>query len=111
MSKFQKKEITKICEQNSHTPILKQNHLKDSCKNTRNQSFKKHIHVILGIDPGTLITGYGIIKTDLQSYTPLDFGCIRPHKKLSLYTRYALIYEGLEHLLDQYTVEAVSIET
>ncbi|QVL57646.1 MAG: crossover junction endodeoxyribonuclease RuvC [Simkaniaceae bacterium] len=67
--------------------------------------------IILGIDPGTRITGYGIIETDLRTYTPIDFGCIRPPAKLSLHERYALIHEGIEHLLDQYAIEAVSVET
>ena len=34
--------------------------------------------IILGIDPGTRITGYGIIKSEQSVSTPLDFGCIRP---------------------------------
>jgi crossover junction endodeoxyribonuclease RuvC len=75
----------------------------------KNMSRKKHI--ILGIDPGTRITGYGVIETDLLSFTPLDFGCIRPSLKLSLHERYAIIHEGIEHILDSYPIEAVSIET
>lgn len=67
--------------------------------------------IILGIDPGTRVTGYGIIETDLRSYIPLEFGCIRPSTKLSLHERYALIHEGIEHLLDKYAVEALSVET
>ena len=67
--------------------------------------------IILGIDPGTRVTGYGIIETDLRTYTPIDFGCIRPPPKLSLHERYALIHEGIEHLLDLYPIEAVSVET
>ena len=68
-------------------------------------------HIILGIDPGTRITGYGVIETDLRSFTPLDFGCIRPPPKLSLHERYGIIHEGIEHILDSYPIEAVSIET
>ncbi len=67
--------------------------------------------IILGIDPGTRATGYGVIETDLRTYTPLDFGCICPSPKLSLHERYALIHEGIEHLLDLYPIEALSVET
>lgn len=67
--------------------------------------------IILGIDPGTRVTGYGIIETNLRTYSPLDFGCIRPSLKLSLHERYALIHEGIEHLLDLYDIAAVSVET
>jgi crossover junction endodeoxyribonuclease RuvC len=75
----------------------------------KNMRSKKHI--ILGIDPGTRITGYGVIETDLSSFEPLDFGCIRPSQKLSLHERYLAIHDGIEHLLDTYSIEAVSIET
>ena len=68
-------------------------------------------HIILGIDPGTRITGYGVIETDLSSFEPLDFGCIRPSQQLSLHERYLEIHDGIEHLLDTYPIEAVSIET
>ncbi|MBF5058752.1 crossover junction endodeoxyribonuclease RuvC [Candidatus Neptunochlamydia vexilliferae] len=67
--------------------------------------------IILGIDPGTRITGYGVIETDLRTYTPLDYGCIRPPTTLSLHERYGLIHEGIEHLLETYPIEAVSLET
>lgn len=72
---------------------------------------KQKKSIILGIDPGTRVTGYGLIETDLFHYTPIDFGCIRPPTSLSLHERYALIHEGIEHLLDQYPVEALSVET
>ncbi|MCB1109852.1 MAG: crossover junction endodeoxyribonuclease RuvC [Chlamydiia bacterium] len=68
-------------------------------------------HIILGIDPGTRITGYGVIATDLRSFEALDFGCIRPSPKLSLHERYQAIHEGVQHLLETYPIEAVSIET
>lgn len=66
---------------------------------------------ILGIDPGTRITGYGIIETDLHSYLPLDYGAIRPPPRLPLYERQLIIHEGIVHLLDKYPIEAVAIES
>lgn len=71
----------------------------------------KKKHVILGIDPGTRITGYGVIETDSHTFTPLDYGCIRPPAKLPLHERYCIIHEGIEHLLDQYPIEAVAVES
>ena len=68
-------------------------------------------HIILGIDPGTRVTGYGVIQTDLTSFEPLDFGCIRPSLKLSLHERYLAIYERIDHLLNVYPIEAVATET
>lgn len=72
---------------------------------------KEKKYVILGIDPGTRVTGYGVIETNLRTYSPLDFGCIRPPATLSLHERYVVIHEGIEHLLDTYPIEAVSVET
>lgn len=71
----------------------------------------KKKYIILGVDPGTQTTGYGIIETDLHTYTPLDYGCIRPPKKLTLHEKYGAIHEGIEHILDLYPIDAFAIET
>jgi len=44
--------------------------------------------IILGVDPGTIITGYGVIKASLNKEIPLDYGCIRPPVKLPLHERH-----------------------
>ena len=71
----------------------------------------KKKHIILGIDPGTRKTGYGIIETDLYTFHPHDYGCICPPPKLPLHERYCIIHEGIEHLLDTFPIEAVSVES
>ena len=68
-------------------------------------------HVILGIDPGTRITGYGVLKTNGYTFESLDFGCIRPPTKLSLHERYCIIHESIEHLLESFPIDSVSVET
>lgn len=67
--------------------------------------------VILGIDPGTRITGYGIIRQIKGNAIPLDFGCIRPPSTLAISKRYLIIFEAIELLMDQYCPEALSIES
>lgn len=67
--------------------------------------------VILGIDPGTRITGYGIIKVAYPRIEPIDFGCIRPPANLPSAERYLAIFEGIDHLLERYCPDAVAIET
>ena len=62
--------------------------------------------LILGIDPGTRITGYGLI--DLDS-APRDFGCIRPPAHLSLGERYQILFESLEARLAQHRPIAVAV--
>ncbi len=67
--------------------------------------------IILGVDPGTSITGYGIIRYTHHSQQAIDFGCIRPPAKHPLSYRYLIIFEGLCRLMDQYKPNAVAIET
>lgn len=67
--------------------------------------------VILGIDPGTIVTGYGVIRETDRYWEPLDFGCIRPPLKLKPQEKYLAIFEGIDHLLEKYQPEAVSVET
>lgn len=66
--------------------------------------------IILGIDPGTNITGYGVIRYDGRVSKALDYGCIRP-PALKLSERYLIIYNSLELLLDKYQPHALAVET
>ena len=71
-----------------------------------------HSTIILGIDPGTLITGYGIIRVGrTPQLEPIDFGCIRPPVNLDLPARYLALFDSLEQLLDRYAPNAVAVET
>ncbi|MCH9621861.1 MAG: Crossover junction endodeoxyribonuclease RuvC [Chlamydiia bacterium] len=66
--------------------------------------------IILGIDPGTACTGWGVIKIVNNTYEFIDCGTIRPkEKKLSL--KYNTIFEELMKIVHKYKPEAVSIET
>lgn len=67
--------------------------------------------IILGIDPGTRITGYGVIRTGGAQIEPIDFGCIRPPVDLALPARYLALFNGVEKLLDLYHPTAVAVET
>lgn len=67
--------------------------------------------IIIGIDPGTRVTGYGIIKKAVSHYQVLDFGCIKPPPQLKITDRYLIIYEGLEELLELHKPQVLAIET
>lgn len=64
--------------------------------------------IILGIDPGTLISGYGVIRTPTE---PIDFGCIRPPAKLSLEYRYQILFEGFSALIAKHRPSAIAVES
>lgn len=67
--------------------------------------------LILGIDPGSRVTGYGIIKTDGRFIEVIDFGCIRPPVTASLSDRYFIIFESLDALLQNHKLHHMAIET
>lgn len=67
--------------------------------------------IIIGIDPGTIATGYGIIRIEGHHMLLLDFGCIRPPAKKKLTDRYLIIYEGVEELLLEYTPQVLVVES
>ncbi|KIC76191.1 Crossover junction endodeoxyribonuclease RuvC [Neochlamydia sp. EPS4] len=67
--------------------------------------------IIIGIDPGTRITGYGIIRVVGNVYQVLDYGCIRPPANYKLTERYLVIFNALEALIHQYSPEALAVET
>lgn len=66
--------------------------------------------VILGVDPGTQVTGFGLIQTGPQ-FKALDYGCIRPPSKLPLSERYLIIFQSLDHLIDKYKPDAIAVES
>lgn len=75
------------------------------------QSKRDPDSIILGIDPGTLITGYGFIRVVDRQYSVIDYGCIRPPTRYKLSDRYLIIFESLEELIEKHRPTAVAIET
>jgi crossover junction endodeoxyribonuclease RuvC len=67
--------------------------------------------IIMGVDPGTRITGYGVLLQENGQYIPLDFGCIRPPPTLPLSERYLIIFEGIETLIEKFQPSVISIES
>lgn len=67
--------------------------------------------IILGIDPGTALTGYGVIQTDRRGkLTVLGFGTIRTPAKQGLDTRLTCIYQAVEELIKEFRPECLAIE-
>ena len=71
---------------------------------------RKNIRV-LGIDPGTRITGYGVIIQEGSAFRALDYGCIRPPTKARLSERYLVLYNGIQSLLEQFSPDCLAVET
>lgn len=65
---------------------------------------------ILGIDPGTGTTGYGIIDVEGNRLRHVDNGLIRTRSSDLLPLRLKTIYAGLTSILAEYLPQAVAIE-
>ncbi len=67
--------------------------------------------IIIGVDPGTIITGYGIIEYAHNNLTTIDYGVIRLPSDASLPQKLDIIYNKLCELLGQYHPDELAIET
>lgn len=66
--------------------------------------------IIMGIDPGTNIMGYGILGINGKKLTPIILGGIELHKVGDHYLRLARIYERVSGLIQQYLPDELAIE-
>lgn len=66
--------------------------------------------IILGIDPGIAILGYGIVEYNGNSFKTLNYGAVLTDSKESTPNRLNKIYEELGKLLDIYKPDEVAIE-
>ncbi len=65
---------------------------------------------VLGLDPGTAITGYGIVCSEGQSLTPVTYGVITTAAGLALPLRLQQLYGQLRELIDTYHPSAAAVE-
>lgn len=65
--------------------------------------------IILGIDPGSRVTGYGVIRQVGRQLTYLGSGCIRT-KVDDLPSRLKLIYAGVTEIITQFQPDYFAIE-
>lgn len=66
--------------------------------------------IILGIDPGSRVTGYGLIKETNHKLEYIDSGCIRTASEGELSQKLLQIYDGICQLMDHYSPTEVAIE-
>jgi len=67
--------------------------------------------IVLGIDPGSLRTGWGVVRSEGQRLHAAGLGVIRPGARLPLERRLAAIHAELVGILQSYAPECVAIET
>ena len=66
--------------------------------------------IVLGIDPGTARTGYGLVSREGSALEMLDYGCLETVNDRPLAARLLLIHEALTDLIETHRPEAVGVE-
>lgn len=65
---------------------------------------------ILGIDPGTAITGFGVIDCEGSRFKFVDAGVIRTPKEQPMNERLQTVYDEIKELLTEFKPDVMSIE-
>ncbi|MGH2407304.1 MAG: crossover junction endodeoxyribonuclease RuvC [Candidatus Limnocylindrales bacterium] len=66
--------------------------------------------IVLGIDPGTAQTGYGIVERTGSRLRALDYGAIETPAAMELPQRLLLIQDGLAELIETHRPDLVAVE-
>ena len=67
--------------------------------------------LILGIDPGTAVTGYGLVRQDARGEARLvECGVIRTSARDPLASRLREIFDGISELLTRHRPDALAVE-
>lgn len=66
--------------------------------------------IILGIDPGYAIVGWGVIDYSVSRFHVLGYGSIKTPAGMVTEERLRLIYEGMNTLLERYHPDAMAVE-
>jgi crossover junction endodeoxyribonuclease RuvC len=71
---------------------------------------QKKSSIILGIDPGTIIMGYGLIKVTGNKISLLEMGVLQPGKVSDSYRKLQLIFNTVSGLITKYQPDSFAIE-
>mgnify|MGYP001470947426 CR=1 FL=1 len=66
--------------------------------------------IILGVDPGTTIMGFGIIKVINQKMSLIELNELQLKKEKDHYTKLKLIFDRTIELIDKYNPDELAIE-
>ena len=67
--------------------------------------------LVLGIDPGIAITGYGLVRTEQKKdYTCIDYGIVSTEAGLPDADRLKILYEELSALIQRHQPDTSAVE-
>src|SRR5919107_217881 len=65
---------------------------------------------VLGIDPGSETTGWGVVEGDARRYAAVDFGTVRANPRERFSARLLKIASGVEALIEKFRPDVCAVE-
>ncbi len=66
--------------------------------------------IILGIDPGLAIVGWGVLDYQNTRFRPLSYGSLQTPAGMATEKRLAMIWDGMRELVETYHPDAMAVE-
>ncbi|MCH5170860.1 MAG: crossover junction endodeoxyribonuclease RuvC [Oscillospiraceae bacterium] len=66
--------------------------------------------IILGIDPGYAIVGWGVIEYNANKFSVIDYGAVTTEAKTPFNDRLKMVYDGIDTIMKRYSPQALAIE-
>ena len=66
--------------------------------------------IILGIDPGYAIVGWGVIEYNANKFSVIDYGAVTTEAKTPFNDRLKQVYDGIDTIMKRYSPQALAIE-
>lgn len=67
--------------------------------------------VILGLDPGTASTGYGVVSVYGNRFRALDYGVVETPSRMALEQRLEMVFSQISAILKSHQPEATAVES
>jgi crossover junction endodeoxyribonuclease RuvC len=66
--------------------------------------------LVLGIDPGVAMTGYGIVRAEGGRLQAVDFGSIRTEAHVPAHQRLFYVFQAVDRLVNEHRPEFLAVE-
>ncbi len=66
--------------------------------------------IVLGIDPGTIAMGYGLIQCDGSDSVYIDCGVISTSSRSPIGERLSFLFRNLSDIIERYKPDAIAVE-
>jgi crossover junction endodeoxyribonuclease RuvC len=65
---------------------------------------------VMGIDPGTIVMGYGVIDSEDDEIALVDYGVITTRERSAIWERLSYLYGELLKIISRYQPDVVAVE-